>query len=158
MGKGRKNIPDTVKILKGTDQPCRINDNKPQFDKISELPRLRPNPLNKQGQDIYRKTGNMLINQGLLNIANINLFVMFCNEAGIYFQLNEELKDEGYIIKQKTKYGTKTIINPKRKLATEVLDKARQLGLEFGITPASENKVIAKQSNNIDDFEQFLNG
>jgi P27 family predicted phage terminase small subunit len=157
MTKGRKNLPDRTKQLKGTDQPVRINKNKPGYATLSELPNLRPNPLNKQGKSIYRNTGNQLINQGLLNSVNFELFVAYCNEMGIYYQMIEEIKDEGYTVTETTKSGIRTLINPKRRLANDALQQAQRLASEFGLSPATESKVSKSNDETEDPFQKLLN-
>ena len=157
MTKGRKQLPDKIKKLKGTDQPIRMSKNKGGYDSLAELPTLRPNPLNKQGKSIYRSTGNMLINQGLLNEVNFSLFVSYCIELGTYYELIEDVKEEGYTVEEVTKSGSRTLPNPKRKMANDALDRARQLSSEFGLTPASESKISSPGRADEDPLSQLLN-
>ena len=106
---GRKKTTNEQKILRGTDQPCRMT---PQTvsNGMSEIPKVK---LKGSAKKIFEYTAYELINKGLMEIVSLDLLVAYAREMSIYHDLMREVEKEGFTIEVETKNGTTTIVNPK---------------------------------------------
>lgn len=154
MGKGRKKLPDTVKALRGTDQPCRTGSGAPVAMAVSSLPKCR---LKGTAKKVFEVVAVELVNNRLLDLVGVDLVVAYAREMGLYHDTMHELEKEGYTITVETKFGSTTLVNPKRKVAESALANAKALAAEYGLTPASRSRVAALLSNDVlkDDFADF---
>ena len=155
MTKGRKSIPNEVKILRGTDQPCRMKE-EIELSKMSAIPK---SGLKGTSKKIFELVASELINKNLLEHVGIDLLIAYSREMALYHEMTKELeKGKGsYTIEEATKTGTKTVINPKRKIAESALANAKSIASEYGFTPASRSRIsaIAGEIKNSDDFAEF---
>ena len=69
MGKGRKPISNALKVLKGTDQPCRMRE-EISYEKITKIPKA-PDYMCVAGKKVYKITAQQLADQGILNVVNM---------------------------------------------------------------------------------------
>lgn len=150
---GRKKISNEQKVLRGTDQPCRMS---PQVDsaKMTAIPKVR---LKGTAKKIFEYTATELLHKNLLELVGLDLLVAYCREMAIYHELMAEVEKEGYTIEVKTKNGTATIINPKRKVAESALANAKSIASEYGFTPASRTRIsgLIAPPEKRDDFADF---
>lgn len=150
---GRKKTTNEQKILRGTDQPCRMT---PQTvsNGMSEIPKVK---LKGSAKKIFEYTACELINKGLMEIVSLDLLVAYAREMSIYHDLMREVEKEGFTIEVETKNGTTTIVNPKRKVAESALNNAKSIASEFGFTPVSRMRVagLIAPKQNQDDFAEF---
>ena len=153
--KGRKKLPDELKSLRGTNQPCRMaGSDVPGATAVVTLPR---SGLKGTAKKVFEVVAMELIHNRLLDMVGIDLVVAYAREIGLYHDLMRELEKKGYTIDVETKFGTMTVINPKRKVAESALMNAKPLATEFGLTPASRSRVAALLSDEgpKDDFAEF---
>lgn len=155
--KGRKKIPDELKALRGTDQPCRMEKTATTTSALTTLPKTG---LKGTAKKVFILVATELMNKGLLDIICLDLVVAYCREMALYHDTMRDLETEGYTIEVETKNGTMTIINPKRKIAESALSAAKSLASEFGLTPASRNRVSVmltdtKPKDDFIDFEEI---
>lgn len=153
--KGRKKIPDSLKSLRGTDQPCRMEGKLASTTSaVVSLPR---SGLKGTAKRVFEVVAMELIHNRLLDIVGVDLVVAYAREMGLYHDMMREAERKGYTINVETKFGTMTVINPKRKIAEGALGRAQSLAAEFGLTPASRSRVAALLSDEEqkDDFEEF---
>lgn len=153
--KGRKKLPDELKSLRGTDQPCRMaGSDVPGTTAVVTLPR---SGLKGTAKKVFEVVAMELIHNRLLDVVGIDLVVAYAREIGLYHDLMRELEKKGYTIDVETKFGTMTVINPKRKVAESALMNAKALAVEFGLTPVSRSRVAALLSDEgpKDDFAEF---
>lgn len=144
-----------MKTLRGTDQPCRMTDNAASTGTaIVSLPR---SGLKGSAKKVFEIVATELIHKCLLDIVGIDLVVAYAREMGLYHDTMRELEKEGYTIEVETKFGSTTLVNPKRKVAESALANAKSLAAEFGLTPASRSRVAALIADNApkDDFAEF---
>jgi P27 family predicted phage terminase small subunit len=139
MAKGRKRLPTAMKAAKGTLQPCRTNDDEPNYIALSELPDP-PEYLSQTGRDVYYGTAGDLQEYGILNRINFTIFVMYCTQVAIYYDAIENIHKTGVIIQDA---GGGPRINPYVKIANDSLAALMRVACEFGLTPASASKVNA---------------
>ena len=155
MAKGRKKISDELKSLRGTDQPCRMDGNlTPTTSAVVSIPR---SGLKGTAKKVFEVVATELIHNRLLDMVGVDLLVAYAREMGLYHDLMRDAEKEGYTIVVETKFGTTTLVNPKRKIAESALMNAKALSAEFGLTPASRSRVAALLSDEEpkDDFAEF---
>jgi len=155
MTKGRKKLPDKLKALRGTDQPCRMTgDAVSAGTAVAALPR---SGLKGTAKNVFEVVATELIHKCLLDVVGVDLVVAYAREMGLYHDMMCDTEKEGYTIEVMTKHGTATVVNPKRKVAESALMNAKALAAEFGLTPASRSRVAALVSNapQKDDFTDF---
>lgn len=153
MPRGKQKQSNEIKVLRGTDQPCRMT---PQSDmtKLESLPKVR---LKGTAKKIFEYTATELLHKKLLEVVGVDLLVAYAREMAIYHDLMLEVEKEGFTIEVETKNGTMTQINPKRKIAESALANAKSLASEFGFTPASRGRISSMVAPAVaaDDFAQF---
>jgi P27 family predicted phage terminase small subunit len=154
---GVKNIGNENKILHGTNQPCRMQDESVGFERIKTLP--RHSELQGREWRIYKVIASEFINKQLLETVNDALVVMYAKEMGLYFDSMEKLKQEGYVINVATKDGVARKINPLRRIANEAFTNANKLASDFGLSPASRIRIAAMMNGTKeqpkDEFSDF---
>lgn len=155
MTKGRKKLPDELKALRGTDQPCRMESGKmPTVTSVVSLPR---SGLKGTAKKVFEVVATELIHNRLLDLVGVDLVVAYAREMGLYHDMMRAVEKEGYTIEVATKSGTTTIVNPKRKVAESALANAKSLAAEFGLTPSSRHRVAVLLSGDVpkNDFAEF---
>lgn len=150
---GRKPISNELKVLKGTDQPCRMRD-EVRYERITRIPNP-PKYFNNHSKRIYKTTTQQLAERGILDVVNINAVIMYAGEMGKYMEAQEILDKEGRILTEYTKFGEKKYRNPLDKMASEYYSNAVRLACELGVTPASASKVKEKPREEKDDFDMI---
>lgn len=113
--------------------------------------------LKGTAKKVFEVVAAELVNNRLLDLVGVDLVVAYAREMGLYHDTMRELEKEGYTFEVETKFGSTTMVNPKRKVAESALANARSLAAEFGLTPVSRSRVAALLSNNPqkDDFTDF---
>ena len=153
--KGRKKLPDNIKALRGTDQPCRMSD-KPavQTAMVVKLPKVG---LKGTAKKIFAVVATELMHNNILDVYGVDMIVAYAREMALYHDMMTEVEREGVTIEVVTKNGVVTQINPKRKVAEGALASAKSLATEFGMTPSSRSRVSAILNGNEqkDEFAEF---
>ena len=153
--KGRKKLPDSIKALRGTDQPCRMND-KPavQTSTVIKLPKVG---LKGTAKKVFAVVATELVHNNLLDVYGVDMVVAYAREMALYHDMMSDIEKEGVTIEVMTKTGVVAQINPKRKIAEGALAAAKSLAVEFGMTPSSRSRVAALLSGNEqkDEFAEF---
>jgi len=125
MAKGRKKISDELKSLRGTDQPCRMDGNlTPTTSAVVSIPR---SGLKGTAKKVFEVVATELIHNRLLDMVGVDLLVAYAREMGLYHDMMRDAEKEGYTIVVETKFGTTTLVNPKRKIAESALMNAKAL-------------------------------
>ena len=119
---GRKPISNELKVLKGTDQPCRMRE-EVRYQKITKIPKA-PGYFNAYSKKIYKITAEQLAEKGILDVVNINAVIMYAGEMGKYMEAQDQLAEEGRILTEYTKFGEKKYRNPLDKMASEYYSNA----------------------------------
>jgi P27 family predicted phage terminase small subunit len=142
MPKGRKKLPDAIKRINGTDQPCRMSGDIPIFKVIYDIPQP-PDFLGETAKTIYNDVCKSLIDLGLANSANLSLIVSFSHLMGIHFDAEDAMsKKSRYIISKKSDGTIKGIPSPHHRVSMDALDRALRIASEFGITPSAQTKIM----------------
>ena len=144
-GHNRKK-PAVLKKLEGTYQPCR-DAGTVSLETLSTCIPKAPSILKKEGLEFYNNEGKRLFDLKLLNEYNLAAFVTICYMITKTFEIArklEKLKDTRDILSYNRLY----------------MDYQKNLRLslsEFGLTPASLNKIRLPEQPKEDKFREFMN-
>jgi len=154
--RGRKALPTHLKILKGTHQKCR--------DKVVPDPsKEKPWPpvwLNKRAKMIFHHMVRRLDELSLASRSHTESIALLSSRMEEVENFDKVLNAGGkslYFYKTKTADGSEIIKeHPAVKLREKAARHVHSLLTEFGLTPASAQKVgTPKQTKKKNDFEGF---
>jgi len=158
--KGRKSIPDTIKRLRGTDQPCRLSGevNTDPIEDIVEI--VNSGQLRvlktKRAKDIFKEKANQLIQLKVLTKMDFEQLAIYAHNVDMMFTCMAELKkgkfkeihdEEGNIIRY--------VENPYLKLYKDLIPLINKMASEFGFSPVSRMKFNHK-SDEADPLQALL--
>jgi P27 family predicted phage terminase small subunit len=117
-------------------------------------------PLAKR---IYKDTTRQLMSQKVMTSVDFELLVAYCQEYSTYLDIMKKFQpgkdgksEEEMVITNATKNGTSHQVNPLFKIAQASLEKAKAIGVEFGLTPSSRSRVNPIKEEPKDQFTEFL--
>ena len=84
--KGRKKLPDNIKALRGTDQPCRMTD-KPavQGATVIKLPKVG---LKGTAKKVFAVVATELMHNNLLDVYGVDMVVAYAREMALLSALS----------------------------------------------------------------------
>lgn len=119
MARSRK--PDKLKVVAGTDQPCRMNPDGVDFDSLGELPDAPDWLPNAHAVKEWNRLGPILLRASLLTDAGLSAFGQMCALHGKIVQLWAAGESP----------------------TGHMLSQYRNLINDFGLTPVAQGKVSA---------------
>jgi P27 family predicted phage terminase small subunit len=135
--KGRKAIPGELKVLQGTAKKCRQRETM-AVDKLSKIP-APPAWFSKLARKIYKDVAGELSNNGVLQKIGLPILVAYVHQIALHLETEERLMTEGRVLESKKG----PMLNPLHKVSMDSLDAARRIAGEYGITPASQSRIMA---------------
>jgi len=142
---GRKRKPDHLKVVSGTDQPCRMNPQAPKPDPSLPEP---PEWLSARAAEIFMQLVGIIDGMGIASSADFAMLSMaatrleeveICTavieDGGRFFTSSVETDDNGTVVSQQIKG------HPAVAQRSEALRHAQSLLAEFGLSPAARSKV-----------------
>jgi phage terminase small subunit len=145
----RPKIATAIKKAQGTLQACRANEFEPEFTVVKTIPDP-PEYFNERARNIYNTSGMDLINQGILTAVGLPQFIQYCYFTAASMDLMEMVLKQGFY----TNYKGQRIQNQNIKTLTAFSTLSRQFASEFGLTPATSDKISApaKKKSKLDAF------
>ena len=143
--KGRPPKPTRLKVMAGTDQPCRIMPNEMEVSRLLNIPEP-PMQLNELGLREWDNITAELYGKQMLHLVDLPLVAAYCNEMALYIEsekilllgrIDEFYNDEGVLIKRTAK--------PEQKIAKDALAAALKLAAQFGLTPSARTRISMPQ-------------
>lgn len=147
--KGRKKISDSLKSLRGTDQPCRMSGEKNNKMIITSIYEVSGLTILKtaRAKKIFKEKANQLILMGTLTEMDLEPLALYCNNIDLIFTCMQEMKKGMF---QERFNETGEIIgyteNPYVKLYKELQPQTIKQASEFGFTPTSRLKFSIKET------------
>ena len=140
MGKGRRPVPDSLKMIRGTFRKDRVNKNSPNPALVCPKP---SKSLNDKERKVWNELAPMLYDVGVLTEMDVVALTLLCRDIAMYQDCVSIVKKEGRVIEMVGSQGQIVRkVNPcytiQRQLTNDVLQKLR----EFGMTPASRVKTV----------------
>jgi len=153
MGKGRKNIPTHLKILRGNPGRRPLPETEPHPDITDKVPDP-PKYLDDIARDEWLNMAPKLHALKLLTELDITALAAYCKCFSVWVQANNMVSLMGDFI-----VGSKgsLVQNPAVSTAKHAEIELRRWLVEFGMTPASRTKVQVPTKKKNSDLEAFLN-
>lgn len=143
---GRRPVPTRLKIIKGTDQPCRIkkNEPKPAADKIE-----MPEGLSEDGQRHWNIVCKQLQEAKIITNIDVTALAMYCEAYSVWFNANKMIQKHGPVVKDKNGFPVQS---PYLMVANKAFDQMRHMLVEFGMSPSSRTRVAATADPEDEEF------
>lgn len=149
MQRGKKPIPTQLKIVKGTDQPCRIrkDEPKPKFDKLEP-----PKELSGAALEQWHEIIGHLQDSKIISNIDIHALAMYCEVYARWVNANNEIRARGVVVK-----NSEGVImqSPFFHVANKSFAQMKSLLVEFGMTPSSRTRIAEVKIETGDDEFDF---
>jgi P27 family predicted phage terminase small subunit len=163
MPKPRK--PRELKVIQGTFRKGENPKNEPSPSKLLEEPKA-PSHLNRWGKDAWKKITKELIRLKMLTEIDLFALELACDSYGLYRELKDAIthtidEDGNRIRCSVADYlsGRNSQTMPEYAVMKNSLEKYRSLVTEFGLTPASRNRIdLPEPKESEDPMESLVNG
>lgn len=114
----RPKKPNHLKVVRGTDQPCRMKADEVEFDPVAEVPEP-PEWLTAHAQNYWRRVAKVLTANKVLTEGDLEAMAVMCVLFGKIRQMSEAGVD----------------------MSASLINALRAYQGEFGLTPASRAKI-----------------
>ncbi len=147
--RGKKPIPTQLKIVKGTDQPCRIrkDEPKPKFDKIEP-----PKELNGVALEQWEVIVEQLQESKIISNIDVPALAMYCVAYSRWVYANQQIMESGCVVKNKEGI---IMQSPFFHVANKSFAQMKSLLVEFGMTPSSRTRIAEVKIETADDEFDF---
>lgn len=158
--RGRPAMPDELKRLRGTDQPCRMSGDS-DLEGLNYLDKVAsPAWLTTEGKRIFRAKSRQLSALRMLTDMDIDQLAIYASSYAMVMEAIEALQKEGAVIVSETENGVRREANPYNKIYHDNIKVVNQIGSQFGFTPVSHVTIISKlpgkPSATKNDFDDFI--
>ncbi len=144
--RGPKPVPTALKVVRGTDQPCRVkkNEPKPKTDSIK-----RPFKLSHIASLQWTKVSRQLKAAKLLTNIDTHALALYCESYATYIEAKGLIREQGVVVdglngaEKQSAYFL---------VANKAQDQMLKLMVEFGMTPSSRTRVSAAVGPDDDEF------
>lgn len=156
--RGRKPLPDEVKVSRGTAQKCRMRPNAVKAAIVEDLPPA-PEWLGEIGRKEWAVKTAELFRMGILATSDLTLLAALCNEWEVYQNAEAEMRKTGRYFTRRDEEGNVIAANPVPmvKIAKDALDKFSQLSSEFGFSPVARLRIQVAPPEKEDPIMALLN-
>ena len=158
MGKGRPKTLDEVKVMRGTDQPCRMSSKTDIAEKITDIRQITSTAKmkllpTKRSKDIFKQKANQLIALGVMTELDVEQLALYAYSLDFVFTCMGEIR------KNVTKDDrTLDVISSKEvNLMFKAMDYVNRIGADFGFTPMSRQKINHEKKKETDELTEYLN-
>jgi len=138
---GRKKIPSKLKVLRGTDQPCRMNPDEPEPDLCIPQP---PKLLKGHALEEWNRITIILDRLGLMSEMDTMALAAYCQSYERWMEAEEKFDQDG--VTYENVQGNITA-NPACTISNQALNLMHKFLTEFGMTPSSRTKVSGKKKD-----------
>ena len=143
---GRKRTPDLLKVIAGTDQKCRMNEDAPAPNRgVVVAPEL----LSARAADLFSQLSGILDGMGIASPDDVHALTMLAQRIEQFETLSAVIEDEGYTYKTD---GGMWKARPEVAMRSDAMRHAQSLLAEFGLTPAARSKVSAGKAATVNPF------
>ena len=139
--KGRPRQPDEIKAAKGN--PGRRKLNLAAGD-AAQAP--CPSYVKGEARRVWETLSRELHFNRVLKPTDLFTFEVLCEAFANFRRATRELAKEDFVYLTKSKHGEMRRVSPWQKIKNDAVREIRQLGEQFGLTPAMRSKVMSLQS------------
>ena len=134
---GRRPTPTRLKIIKGTDQPCRIRKDEPKSknDNIK-----MPVGMSPEAKKQWKKVVKELSNSKIITNLDVHALQMYCEAYSTWYTANQAIQKHGAVMMSKGGYPSQS---PFLHVANKAFDQMKAMLIEFGMTPSARTRVSA---------------
>lgn len=134
---GRVKLPDNIKVLRGTDQPCRMNPDQPEYESTRlACPFGSDQP---EHAAYWQQIVPQLIRAGVATDIDESALRVLCEKWIEYRTFQSKVDEYGPVIKApKSDYIQ---LSPYYTGMKQALADWQKMMTEFGMTPASRTKI-----------------
>ena len=161
MTKGRKPLPDAVKIMRGTDQPCRLSGQTDGVERIADIrqitstQRMKLLPT-KRAKDIFKQKANQLIALRVLTELDLEHLAVYANSLDVLFSCMDRMREPAIPKYDKEGNLTGYVAPPEVALYRQMVDQVNRIGAEFGFTPVSRQRINQQPPDETDELDELL--
>ena len=148
--KGKKPIPTNLKVLKGTDRPCRIRKDEPLVDCDNVAP---PPELSQAGLKHWDNLVKQLTDAGVMSNLDVQALGMYCETYARWADANAQIQEHGPIVVSKNGYPTQS---PYLQIVNKTFDQLKAMLVEFGMTPSSRTRIGSTKVEKADPVDEFM--
>lgn len=148
---GRKKKPDHLKVLSGTDQPCRMNPDQPA---AREGVGMAPEWLSERSAEIFDKLSAVLHGMGIASPDDSEMLALAASRLEEIEICTAVIEDSGRTYEKRGEDGSLQMIRSRPEVGqrNEAMRHAQSLLAEFGLSPAARSKVSAGKKENENPF------
>jgi P27 family predicted phage terminase small subunit len=155
MGKrGPKPEPTALKLFKGNPGKRPLNENEPKPVSAVNSP-APPTWLGEVGQAKWRELAPQLYAVGCLTLLDYDGLASLCEAHDTFHAAMGIVEKEG-MVAVSAKGGAYQ--HPAVGIKNAALQRIRQLGNDFGMTPSARSSLKVDQGEQFDDLETFKSG
>ncbi|MFC3613565.1 P27 family phage terminase small subunit [Lutimaribacter marinistellae] len=141
---GRKRTPDRLKVVAGTDRPCRMNPDAPAAPVAAPE---APAWLSERATEIFDGITLMLVEMQIASVADTWAQAMLASRLEEIEVCTAVLEDGGRTYLTTATSGDKLVrARPEVAQRSEAMRHAQSLLAEFGLTPAARSRVSANKT------------
>lgn len=162
MARGRKPLPDAVKVMRGTDQPCRMSgsdgvEKLTDIRQITSAARLKLLPT-KRSREIFKAKANQLIALRVLTELDLEHLAVYANSLDVLFSCLDGMREPAKPRRDKDGNLVGYIQPPELTLYRQMVDQVNRIGAEFGFTPVSRQRINQGPPEEKDELEEVFGG
>lgn len=155
---GRNRVPDEVKRLRGTLQPCRELKNVPAVQGSFRL--KPPSWLSPEEKKAFKAAAAILSDWGILSPADEGLIAMYVNALAKWKDAERHLREDGAVVLVKDEDDNllSQQLNLYYQVSKDAVKQAAALQQQLGFGPVARAKIlsmIGKGEEDKDDFSEF---
>ena len=145
MAKGRKKLPDQLKVISGTFQKCRSSKSGERQD---DSPMEAPETLSEGALKHFETLRGRIAALGLDSSTYTEVLTLAAMRMDEIAACNQSINDHGALISTKTVSGDSMLrANPAVSMRNEAMRHLQSLLAEFGLTPSSIGRVGVKKKD-----------
>lgn len=140
----RKRKPDHLKVLAGTDQPCRMNPNAPEANLgVADAPEW----LSDRASELFSQLSAILLGMGIASPDDVHALAMLASRLEEVEITTAIIEDGGRTYEQVGDDGSVKMVRARPEVAmrNEAMRHAQSLISDFGMNPAARSKVSASK-------------
>ena len=142
-------VPTNIKILRGTAQPCRTNEDEPEPSHEGIKP---PAGMSRKARKKWLETAEILKDCRIMTVADIDVLRTYAEAFIMFSEAACKVNTEGGVIEG----ADGPIVNPNIKLMKLGFDQMMPPMRELGMTPAARTKVsTTSKKKKSDGFNSF---
>lgn len=133
MTRGRPPRPTALKLVAGERKKSRLNDDEPQpEDGLPQCP-----VTDKLVREVWDFTVEQLRKMKVITVADRDMLLAYCQAVVLHRRMSQHLDNTGYLYETEGGLAPSPALRQQKEAALLM----KQLGCEFGLTPAARTRI-----------------